>query len=336
VRVEEVPDPGQPGPGEARIRVTAVGICGSDLHYFREGGLGDARPEAPFILGHEFAARVEAVGPGVTLPVGTRVAVEPGRSCGRCELCERGHPNLCPHVRFCASPPVDGALQEFMRYPAPLLFPLPAALSDADGAVLEPLGIGLHALKLAKLEPGQTVAVLGGGSIGLLLVQLCRVAGAAQIVVTEPVAHRRAAAAAFGATEALDPAGTDVTGAFLDLTRGRGVDTALEAAGAADTPAQAVAVVRPGGAVVLVGIPSDDRLVLSHAAARRKGLTLKFARRAAHTYPRAIALAASGALDLRRYVTHRYPLAAAAEAFHTADTYADGALKVVIDVTPWE
>jgi L-iditol 2-dehydrogenase len=201
LRVEEAPDPGEPGPGEARIRVTAVGICGSDLHYYREGALGDARPEGPLILGHELAGRVEAVGQGVTLPVGGLVAVEPGRSCGRCELCERGHPNLCPSVRFCASPPVDGALQEVMLYPASLLFPLPEALSDADGAVLEPLGIGLHTLRLAKLQPGESVAVLGGGCIGLVLVQLCRVAGAGRIFVTEPLPHRREAARVFGATD---------------------------------------------------------------------------------------------------------------------------------------
>jgi L-iditol 2-dehydrogenase len=336
LRVETLPDPAPPGHGEALLRVTAVGICGSDLHYYREGGLGGADVTAPLILGHEFAARVEAVGPGVDRPLGTRVAVEPGRACGRCELCERGHPNLCPRVQFCGAPPVDGACRERMVYPADLLFALPDGLSDAEGAALEPLGIGLHALSLARFGPGQTAAVLGAGCIGLLLVQLCRAAGAARIFVTEPVPHRREAARRYGATDLLDPVRDDVAEAIRALTAGRGVDLALEAAGAPDTPAQAVAVVRPGGQVILVGIPSDDRLVLSHAVARRKGLTLKFARRMKHTYPRAIALAASGAVDLRSYVTHRYPLDAVADAFHTADAYADGALKVMIDVTPCE
>lgn len=336
LRVETLPDPPPPGPGEALLRVTVVGICGSDLHYYREGGLGGADVTEPLILGHEFAARVEGVGPDVDLPVGTRVAVEPGRACGRCELCERGHPNLCPQVQFCGAPPFDGACREFMLHPAHLLFPLPGALSDADGAMLEPLGIGLHALSLARLAPGETVAVLGAGCIGLLLIQLCRAAGAARIFATEPLPHRREAARRYGATDLLDPARDDVAAAIRDLTGGRGVDVALEAAGAPDTPAQAVAAVRPGGRVVLVGIPSDDRLVLSHAVARRKGLTLKFARRMKHTYPRAIALAAAGAVDLRSYVTHRYPLDASADAFRTADTCADGALKVAIDVTAWE
>lgn len=333
IRIEELPEPGPPGPGEVLLAVTAVGICGSDLHYYREGGLGGLTPEQPLILGHEFAGRVEAVGPGVSLPVGSRVAAEPGRSCGRCEPCLEGHPNLCPHVLFCGSSPVDGALRERMLYPASLLFPLPDVISDDEGAALEPLGIGLHALSLARVEPGRTVAILGAGPIGLMLVILSRAAGASEIIVTEPVTHRHEAALRLGATAALDPSAAPVGTAIRELTEGRGVDVAFEAAGAPDTPAEAVEAVRAGGHVVLVGIPADDRVVLSHAVARRKGLTLRFARRAKHTYPRAIALAARRVVDLRPLLTHLFPLAEAAEAFHVADTYADGALKVTIAPT---
>jgi L-iditol 2-dehydrogenase len=335
LRVEDAPEPGEPGPGEALLRVTAMGICGSDLHYYREGGLGGLSVSAPFILGHEFAARVEAVGPGTTgIEPGMRVAVEPGRHCSQCEPCSEGHPNLCPAVLFCATPPVEGCLRERMRYPARFLFPLPDALSDADGAALEPLGIALHAVRLGKLSPGQTVAILGGGCIGLLLVQLCRAAGAGEIFVTEPVSHRREAARRYGAADAVDPSQQDVTAWLRAQTAGRGVDLALEAAGAETTPAQSMEVVKPGGRVVLVGIPADDRLVLSHAVGRRKGLTIKFSRRMKHTYPAAIRLATAGHVDLRGYVSHRFPLAEVARAFQVADAYADGALKVVVDVTP--
>ena len=211
-----------------------------------------------------------------------------------------------------------------------LLFPLPDEVSDAEGAALEPLGIGLHALGLAKLEPGRTVAVLGAGPIGLMLVLLCRAAGAAEVFVSEPVPHRREAALRLGAIAALEPAAEPVGAAIRRLTGGRGVDVAFEAAGAPETPAQAAEAVRPGGQVVLVGIPADDRLVLSHAVARRKGLTLRFARRMKHTYPRALALVASRRVDLRPLLTHCFPLSAASEAFRMADTYADGALKVTI------
>jgi L-iditol 2-dehydrogenase len=350
VRVEEAAEPGEPGPGEALIRVTAMGICGSDLHYYREGALGGVSPTGPFILGHEFAACVEAVGPseaaqagqpvtasgpGTTpsaITPGMRVAVEPGRNCGRCESCQMGHPNLCPAVQFCATPPVEGCLRERMLYPTRFLFPLPPGIGDAEGAALEPLGIALHAVRLGKLSPGQTVAILGGGCIGLLLTQLCRAAGASQILVTEPVPHRREAAVRFGATDVLDPGRSNVGAAIRERTGGRGVDVALEAAGAPRTPAESVEAVKHGGRVVLVGIPADDRLELSHAAGRRKGVTLQFSRRMKHTYPTAIALVESGRIDLRGYVTHRFPLAEAATAFDVADTYRDGALKVVIDV----
>jgi L-iditol 2-dehydrogenase len=330
VRVEEIPDSPPPVAGEVLLEVTAVGICGSDLHYYREGSLGGLSVQEPLILGHEIAGRIEAVGPGVSLPVGMRAAVEPGRSCGRCESCQEGHPNLCPAVAFCGTPPVDGALRERMVYPASLLFPLPDEVSDAEGAALEPLGIGLHALSLARLEPGRTAAVLGTGPIGLMLVLLCGAAGAAEIIVSEPVSHRRDAALRLGATAVLDPAAGPVGAAIRGMTGGRGVDVAFEAAGAPETPATAAEAVRPGGHVVLVGIPADDQLVLSHAVARRKGLTLRFARRMKHTYPRAVTLVASRRVDLRPLLTHCFPLEAASQAFQVADTYADGALKVTI------
>lgn len=332
IRIEELPEPCPPGPGEVLLAVTAVGICGSDLHYYREGGLGGLVVEEPLILGHEFAARVEDVGPDVSIPAGTRVAVEPGRSCGQCEACLEGHPNLCARILFCGSPLVDGALRERMLYPVSLLFPLPENVSDVEGAALEPLGIGLHALSLARLEPGRTAAVLGAGPIGLMLVMLCRAAGAVEVIVTEPVPHRREAALRLGATTALDPAAEPAGAAIRRLTGGRGVDVAFEAAGAPATPAEAAEAARPGGHVVLVGIPADDRLVLSHALARRKGLTFRFARRMKHTYPRALALVAGGRLDLRPLLTHHFPLAATAEAFRIADSYADGALKVTVRV----
>jgi L-iditol 2-dehydrogenase len=334
IRVEELPEPPPPGPGEVLLAVTAVGICGSDLHYYREGSLGGLVPDEPLILGHEFAGRVEQVGPGVTLPVGTRVAVEPGRSCGQCEACVEGHPNLCPAILFCGSPPVDGALRERMLYPASLLFPLPDALSDAEGAALEPLGVGLHALSLVRLAPGGTAAVLGAGPIGLMLAMLCRAAGAAEVIVTEPVPHRRDAARRLGATAVVDPGAEPVGEAIRRLTGGRGVDVAFEAAGAPDTPAEAAEAVRPGGHVVLVGIPTDDRLALSHAIARRKGLTIRFARRMKHTYHRAMALTSQRIVHLRPLLTHHLPLSDAARAFHLADAYAEGALKVTITTNP--
>jgi L-iditol 2-dehydrogenase len=223
-----------------------------------------------------------------------------------------------------------------MIYPVRFLFPLPESITDDEGATLEPLGIALHAVRLGKLTPGQTVAILGGGSIGLLLVQVCRAAGASRILVSEPVAHRREAARRYGATEVFDPRAAEIGPAIREATSGRGVDLALEAAGEPRTPGLALEAVKYGGIVVLVGIPADDRLELSHAMGRRKGVTLKFSRRMKHTYPRAIALVESGRIELRDYVTHRFPLCATAQAFEVADSYRDGALKVVVQVSKGE
>ncbi len=334
LRVEEVPDPGRPGPGWVRLRIAAVGICGSDLHYYREGGIGTADVEEPLIMGHEFSAFVDELGPGVEdLEVGQLVAVEPGRACGRCESCQNGHPNLCPHIIFCGYPGIDGALQEYLLYPAEFLYPLPEGFTPADGAMLEPLGIGLHALRLGKMRPGETAAVLGAGPIGLTIIDLLRASGATEIYATDPLAHRRTAAQRYGATATFDPRADDVAQAIMAATHGRGVDVAFEAAGASDTPDQAAALARPGGRVVLVGIPSEDEFKLRHSVARRKGLTIKLSRRMKHTYPQAIALVRAGQVDVRSMVTHRFRLDKAVEAFRLADRYADHVLKTVIYIS---
>ncbi|MCG8352151.1 MAG: alcohol dehydrogenase catalytic domain-containing protein, partial [Chloroflexales bacterium] len=167
---------------EVLLRVLTVTICGSDVHYYTDGGIGPAVVQEPLVLGHEFAAEVAAVGARVQgLAAGQRVAVEPGISCGTCEQCQHGHPNLCPAVRFCASPPFDGALQEFLAYPPHALFVLPDMMSPAEGALLEPLCIAIKALDFGKLRIGEQAAVLGGGGIGLLITQLLRSAGATRI-----------------------------------------------------------------------------------------------------------------------------------------------------------
>lgn len=333
LRLEEVPDPGRPAAGWVRLRIAAVGICGSDLHYYREGSIGTADVEQPLIMGHEFSAFIDELGPGVEgLEVGQLVAVEPGRACGRCESCLNGHPNLCPHIIFCGYPGIDGALQEYLLYPAEFLYPLPEGFTPADGAMLEPLGIGLHALRLGKLRPGETAAVLGAGPIGLTIIDLLRTSGATEIYATEPLAHRRAAAQRYGAIATFDPATDNVEEAIMDVTDGQGVDVAFEAAGAPDTPDQAAGMVKPGGIVVIVGIPSKDELRLRHSVARRKGLTIKLSRRMKHTYPQTIALVREDRVDVRSMVTHRFGLDEAVEAFRLADSYADNVLKTVIDV----
>jgi L-iditol 2-dehydrogenase len=306
--------------GETLVNVRAVGLCGSDLHWLEEGGIGDAQLDHPLILGHEFAG---------TTSGGERVAVDPAISCGRCEMCQKGHPNLCLRVVLAGHGTQDGALREFMAWPTQCLFPLPDSLSFAEGAMLEPLGVALHAVDLAGLRAGMTVGVFGCGPIGLLIVQLARTSGAAMIIATDTLAHRVAAAREFGANVALLARATDEVREIRSATGGRGVDVAFEVAGQQDAVEAAFAATAPAGTVILVGIPADDRTSFQASIARRKGLTIKMVRRMKHTYARTTRLVETGAIDVRSLVTHKFGLDQIAEAFAIAQRR-EG-LKVLIE-----
>ncbi len=310
-----------PKPGEQRVHVKAVGVCGSDLHWFSEGGIGDAVLEHPLVLGHEFAGELED---------GRRVAVDPAIPCRKCEWCVKGNPNLCPQVIFAGHDKTDGALREFMAWDEQCLFALPDALSFDDGVMLEPLGVAIHAVDLAHLKPGMTVGVFGCGPIGLLILQLARLSGAVNIVATDKFPHRVDAARSLGADRSMITDGTPDVSPILTATGGRGVDIAFEAAGEQGAVDDAFAAAIPGGKVILAGIPADDKTSFSAGMARRKGLTIKLVRRMKHTYPRAIDLVTRRLVDVRSIVTHRFPLTQASEAFRAAERR-EG-LKIIIEV----
>jgi L-iditol 2-dehydrogenase len=293
VRLHDEPMP-IPQTDETLVRVTAVGLCGSDLHWFGEGNIGDARLVKPLVLGHEFAGVTES---------GQRVAVDPAIPCEQCESCRAGNPNLCRALHFAGHGSDDGGLREWVVWKTRCLIPISDALSDADAAMLEPLGVAIHAVDLGKLEPGMRVGVFGCGPIGLLTLQVARSDGAGEIFVTESLPHRLAAAKHFGA-QAWDGK--------------QELDVVLECAGAQAAVDDAVNAVKPGGRVILVGIPDDDLTSFNASAARRKGLTLKLSRRMKYTYPRAIRLVESGLVDVRSLVTHHFPLEKSAEAFAVA------------------
>jgi len=333
LRLAEVARPA-PGPGEVLLRVAAVGVCGSDVHYYQHGRIGSQVVERPIILGHEFSAWIAGLGDGVRdLEPGQLVAVEPGISCGRCEPCRQGHPNLCPEVRFCGTPPIDGVFAEYTVMPAENCYPLPEGMAAVEGAMLEPLGIALHSVDLGHLKGGQTVAVLGAGPVGLLIAAAAKAAGASEIYVTEPLAYRRRFALDTMADAALDPESEDVVAGILQLTGGRGVDVAFEAAGAAGTPQQAAAVTRIGGQVVIAGIPPDGMMTMQADTVRHKGLTIRIVRRMKHTYPRAIRLVQAGMVDVKPLASHLLPLERIAEAFEMVAGYGDGVLRAVIQIS---
>jgi L-iditol 2-dehydrogenase len=309
LRQHEEPMP-KPGPGEILVHVSAVGICGSDLLWFGEAGIGDAKLNQPLVLGHEFAG-VIAEGPRQ----GERVAVDPAIPCKTCELCLQGDPNLCERIRFAGHGMEDGALREYIAWPEECLFHINDPLSFSDGVMLEPLGVAIHAVDLAHLRAGMSVGVFGCGPIGQLVIQMARLDGAMEVFVTEPLRHRLESALSLGARE---------------WTPGQKVDVAFEVAGENDAVETAFGAVKPGGQVNIVGIPADDRTSFSASIARHKGLTIKLVRRMKFTYPRAIQLVESGRVDVRSLVTHHFPLEKALEAFSTAKRR-EG-LKIIIDI----
>jgi L-iditol 2-dehydrogenase len=338
LKVEQLSEPRPPGKGEVLVRVDASGVCGSDLHMYIDAMIGDTKLKAPMVIGHEFAGTVLSTGDdplnehSVLLKPGMRVAVDPAQPCGACELCKRGHPNLCTSLHFCGLFPDGGCFCERMVVPANSCFPLPDDLDAEMGALLEPLGIALHAVNLAKVKPGESAVIIGAGPIGLLILEAAKQAKMAPIFVVEQLPWRLQLAEKLGGIP-IDSARTNAREKLMIQTLGRGVDVAFEAAWADQSIQLAAEMVRYGGKLVLVGIPRDDQMVLNHSTARRKGLTLFMSRRMKHTYPRAIELVQNGLVDVKSIVTHRFPLAQTPEAFALNADYHDHVVKVVITNT---
>jgi len=338
IRVAAEPEPPPPARGEVTLAIKTVGLCGSDLHMYETGRIGYTVASQPFILGHEFMGVVAALGAGALdgahqpLQVGQRVAVEPAVPCWRCELCERGHPNLCPNHYFYGLFPEDGALRERMNVSARNCFPLPDAISDEVGPLLETLGVAIHAIDLSKIRIASSVAVIGAGPVGLLIARLAILAGASQVFAFDKFDWRVQKARDWSATYAYNVDDCDPVDVVMDLTGGRGVDVAIEAAWSDHSVQQAAEMARYGGRLVVVGIAPDDRLRLQHSTARRKGLTIMMSRRMKHTYPRAIELARSGKVKLEEMVSHRFDLSQTAAAYACNAAYERGINKVILRV----
>ena len=323
VRVGELPAPSLAN--EIPIDISAVGICGSDLHYYIEGGIGAQVVTAPFVPGHEFAGRMGQDHEHLELKRGDLVAIDPARPCGRCEWCHRGHVNLCPNVEFAGAPPFGGAMTERITVEPRQIFALPSGMTASQAVMLETLGVALHALDLARPQLLESVAVIGCGPVGLCAVQLLRNAGVGSILAIDPIGYRADAALGMGAERA-----GDCHGAIADWTGGRGVDLVVEASNAPEGFQMAAEAARIGGRIVLVGIPEGNRYDLTADTCRRKGLSIKFSRRMGDVYPRTIRLVAEGRVDVDALVSHRFPIDAAVDAFAMQAEYRDGALKTLI------
>ena len=315
---------------EVIVDVAAVGVCGSDLHYYKDGGIGGALIKQPFVPGHEFSARMQSDVEALNLTKGELVAVDPAQPCHSCQWCERGHHNLCPNVVFLGAPPFHGALTQSIAVPQQSLIKLPATMTADQGAMLEPLGVCIHAVDLAKPRLVESVAVLGCGAIGLGIIQLLKLCTTGKIYAIDPQAHRADAALKLGADEASLSKDSVIEG-----TAGLGCDLVIEATNSPNGFSDAVAVSKIGARIVLVGIPDGNMYSpLSAAEARRRGLTIRFSRRMGNVYPRAIELVAQRKVDVDALVSHHFSLKDTAQAFAMQDDEATGLLKSIITVAP--
>ncbi|MFJ4285654.1 NAD(P)-dependent alcohol dehydrogenase [Paenarthrobacter nicotinovorans] len=301
IELQEVAVP-EPQPGQVLVRVTAVGVCGSDTHFYETGSIGDIVVEGPIVLGHETAGEIVAVGPGVdSSRVGTRVAVEPQTPCRKCDYCKTGRYHLCRDILFYGAWPVDGSFAEYVIVDDDFAHAVPEEISDEQAALLEPLSVAVHAARRAGVKAGDKVLITGAGPIGVMNVQVAKALGASEVVISDPIAHRRDFALAHGADVALDPTtnGLDDYAEYFDVY--------IDASGNARAILPAFPAVKRGGTACLVGMGGDE-LNVPIAMIQHREITLTGTFRYVNTWPTAIALLASGAVDVEGIVTGRYGL----------------------------
>jgi L-iditol 2-dehydrogenase len=315
VTIAERPRP-SPGPHDVLVEIQSVGICGSDVHYFRHGRIGRYVVERPMVLGHECSGRIVEAGATVDQRrIGERVAVEPGVPCRRCRWCKTGHYNLCPFVEFLATPPVDGGLAEYLVVPDDFAHPLPDNVSMTGGALVEPTAVAVHAARLARAQPGERAMIFGAGPVGLLLLQVLQSRGLDDVQVVDPDPRRQEWALRLGASGAHDG----------------DVDVGFDASGHPDAMAGVIAVVRRGGRAIWIGLPAADDISVRASAVIDKELELRGCFRYANAHAEAITLIARGAVEAETLVSHRFPLQRAAQALATAGDRTSDAMKVVVE-----
>ena len=330
IEVKKVPVP-VPKEDEALVKVRCIGICGSDVHYYEHGKIGRYVVRAPIILGHELAGEVVEVGAKVTnVAVGDRVAVEPGVTCGKCAYCKSGRYNLCPDVVFLATPPVDGAWAEYVAIRSDFLFRLPEGMSFEQGALLEPLSVGIHAMKRGRVTPADRVLVTGLGPIGLLAAQAARLFGVTEIYATDVVPFRQRLALEMGVTAVIDPARENVAERLKDLTGGEGVDVIVETSGNARAIRDAVKTVKRGGRIVHVGMPADEEVPVDINQLIDSELDVYGVFRYANTYHAAIQALSRMNVDIEKVITHKFALHEIREAVEMARTRKDASVKIMI------
>ncbi len=318
---------------EVLVKLEYVGICGSDLHYYETGAIGDYVVEPPFVLGHEPGGTVVEVGKNVKhLKVGDRVALEPGKTCGHCEFCKTGRYNLCSDVVFFATPPVDGVFQEYVAHEAELCFKLPDNVSTLEGALIEPLAVGFHAAIQGDAHLGQKAVVMGAGCIGLVSMMALKARGVSEVYVVDIMEKRLEKALELGATGVINGAKEDVLERVKELTDGAGMDLVIETAGTEITTRQAIHMAKKGSNIVLVGYSKTGEMTLPMSLVLDKELTFKTVFRYRHIYPMAIDAVTAGKVNLKGIVTDVFRLDEAQKAMDYSVNNKADIVKAVIRI----
>ncbi|WP_078393183.1 NAD(P)-dependent alcohol dehydrogenase [Shouchella patagoniensis] len=321
----------EPGPEDVLIRVRAVGLCGSDIHYYEHGKIGPYVVKEPIILGHEVAGEIVEIGDAVThLSIGQRVAVEPGRTCGTCRFCKSGRYNLCKEVSFLATPPYDGAFCEYIAVRHDLVFPVSDSISDETAALIEPFSVGLHAVERGRVAAGETVVIMGMGPIGMMSAMAAKLAGATTIIGVDLEESRLLAAKDMGVTHTVLLGQEEVDHKVAEITGGTGADVAIETAGNGAAFASAVAAVSRGGRVVLVGLPPTETAELNVSHVVDNELDILGVFRYRNTYAKAVALIEAHQLNFDPIVTGRFLLEETEAAFNQALVDKANTIKLVI------
>lgn len=331
--IQEVPDPSIIEPTDVLIRMAAVGVCGSDKHYYLEGRIGSQVVEYPFTIGHEGAGVVEAVGTGVTkVQPGDRIAIDPAMPCFACDQCLAGRSHTCRKLRFLGCPgQAEGCLSELLVMPETSCYPIPDSMSMDEAVVSEPMAIAVYAAKLAGRLGGAAVGILGAGPIGLCVLLACRAMGAARAYATDKVSERLAMAARLGAAWVGNPDENAVEAEVSQLEPAL-LDFVFECCGEQDALDQSLRLLKPGGKLLIVGIPAVDRVSFSIDLLRRKEICVQNVRRQNECCQPTLDMMARGDLDVKPMVTHRFPLSESQEAFEIASAYRDGVVKAIIEI----
>lgn len=313
------------------INLNSCGVCGSDIHYYENGRIADFVVKGDFILGHECAGIVVQVGEKVkNLKVGDKVCLEPGVTCGQCEFCKSGRYNLCPDVVFLATPPYHGAFRQYIAYPESMCFKLPDNMTTVQGALVEPLAVGLHAASQGQIGLGSSVAILGAGCIGLMTLQAAKAFGATHVTVTDISQKRLNLAAELGADVVINAKEMDPIQAVMEMTHGRGVDVVIETAGSEITIQQTAYLAKRGGKIVLVGMSPHDMIPFNFSKVLAGEIEIKTVFRYRNLYPVAISAIASGRVNVDRMVTHEFSLLQTKEAFEYVIGNREEVIKAVI------